>query len=94
MSTSVFTRGSRSDLGCRWGQRRGTLTPGFLLALDGLAMYGMGCATENACNLKGQQVLSGIKIWTHCIDPSSGGPALLSATSSMLSSLFLLKVFL
>uniref|UniRef100_U3KNN4 UPAR/Ly6 domain-containing protein n=1 Tax=Oryctolagus cuniculus TaxID=9986 RepID=U3KNN4_RABIT len=58
------------------------------------AMYGMGCATENACNLKGQQVLSGIKIWTRCIDPSSGGPALLSATSSMLSSLFLLKVFL
>ncbi|XP_062045971.1 protein RoBo-1-like [Lepus europaeus] len=63
-------------------------------ALDGLAMYGMGCATENACNLKGQQLLSGIKIWTRCIDPSSGGPALLSATSSMLSSLFLLKVFL
>ncbi|XP_051695433.1 protein RoBo-1 [Oryctolagus cuniculus] len=63
-------------------------------AFDGLAMYGMGCATENACNLKGQQVLSGIKIWTRCIDPSSGGPALLSATSSMLSSLFLLKVFL
>ncbi|XP_023556761.1 protein RoBo-1-like [Octodon degus] len=56
-------------------------------------LFGMGCATESACNLD-MTVMGAVKIRTKCKATSSGSPALTPITSAMLASLFLLKVLL
>ncbi|XP_012516742.1 PREDICTED: protein RoBo-1-like isoform X3 [Propithecus coquereli] len=59
-----------------------------------LVRFGMGCATETACNLKGEIVLGSLKINTYCVDPISGSRLLTPILSSTLTGLFLLKVLL
>lgn len=59
-----------------------------------LSMFAKGCATENVCNLKYLQVMGGTDLDIHCIEPISGSPTLLLATSSILGSLLMLKVLL
>lgn len=54
-----------------------------------LALYGMGCATETACNLS-MNVLGTVKIRTFC---KSGSPPLMSM-SSILTGLLLLKIMI
>ncbi|KAK2085814.1 hypothetical protein P7K49_035239 [Saguinus oedipus] len=55
------------------------------------SIFGMGCATETACNLKDVEAINNIKIRTFCTDVSSGSPQLTSIISSILTALFLLK---
>ncbi|XP_032097946.1 protein RoBo-1-like isoform X1 [Sapajus apella] len=59
-----------------------------------VSVFGMGCATETACNLKDVEVINNVKIRTFCTNLSSGSPQLTSIISSILTALFLLKVLL
>ncbi|XP_031992526.1 ly6/PLAUR domain-containing protein 8 isoform X1 [Hylobates moloch] len=59
-----------------------------------LPVFGMGCATETACNLKDMEVIDNVKIHTGCAGSSSGSPHLTSIIPSILTALFLLKVLL
>ncbi|XP_035136629.1 protein RoBo-1-like isoform X2 [Callithrix jacchus] len=58
------------------------------------SIFGMGCATESACNLTDVEAINNIKIRTFCTDARSGSPRLTSIISSVLTALFLLKVLL
>ncbi|XP_069323074.1 protein RoBo-1-like [Eulemur rufifrons] len=59
-----------------------------------LVLYGMGCATETACSLRGPEVLGRLRINAYCVDPISGSRPLAPILSSTLAGLFLLKVSL
>uniref|UniRef100_A0A8C8ZWC0 UPAR/Ly6 domain-containing protein n=1 Tax=Prolemur simus TaxID=1328070 RepID=A0A8C8ZWC0_PROSS len=59
-----------------------------------LVLYGMGCATETACSLRGAEVLGSLRINAYCVDPISGSRPLAPILSSTLTGLFLLKVSL
>ncbi|XP_012328078.1 protein RoBo-1-like [Aotus nancymaae] len=61
---------------------------------DKLSIFGMGCATESACNLKDVEVINNVKIRTFCANFSSGSPQLTPVISSILTALVLLKVLL
>ncbi|XP_074241825.1 uncharacterized protein LOC141581170 [Saimiri boliviensis] len=58
------------------------------------SVFGMGCATETACNLKDVETINNVKIRTFCTNVSSGSPQLMSIISSILTALFLLTVLL
>ncbi|XP_034360939.2 protein RoBo-1-like [Arvicanthis niloticus] len=68
-----------------------------------IEIYGMGCATRTACNLKNMTVMDGIQINTSCVSGSSslqintsyvsGSPSL-RPILSVLTSLFLMKALL
>ncbi|XP_012590240.1 PREDICTED: protein RoBo-1-like [Condylura cristata] len=62
--------------------------------LQKYVIYGMGCATETACNMKNSTVLNNIKIRTFCADQRSGSPTLTSITSLNLICLYMLNALL
>ncbi|XP_023052341.1 protein RoBo-1-like isoform X3 [Piliocolobus tephrosceles] len=61
---------------------------------DTVVLFGMGCATETACNLKDEETINNIKIRTYCVGSSNGSLQLTSIISSILTALFLLKVLI
>lgn len=77
--------------------RRGDTTNFWILLFavnDTILLFGMGCATETACNLKDVETINNIKIRTYCVGSSNGSPQLMSIISSILTALFLLKVLI
>ncbi|XP_010362425.2 protein RoBo-1-like [Rhinopithecus roxellana] len=61
---------------------------------DTILLFGMGCATETACNLKDEETINNIKIRTYCVGSSNGSLQLTSIISTILTALFLLKVLI
>ncbi|EHB16117.1 Phospholipase A2 inhibitor subunit gamma B, partial [Heterocephalus glaber] len=41
------------------------------------ALFGMGCATESACNLE-LSIVNGTNVRSYCVGPKSGSPPLMS----------------
>ncbi|XP_030872387.1 protein RoBo-1-like isoform X1 [Gorilla gorilla gorilla] len=81
-----------TDLACK-GEEKKCLE--FVGTVNGAQpVFGMGCATETACNLKDMKVTNDVRIHTYCVGSSSGSPQLTSIISSILTALFLLKVLL
>ncbi|XP_048213624.1 protein RoBo-1-like, partial [Perognathus longimembris pacificus] len=59
-----------------------------------LMFVARGCATETACNLKDLTVLGGVKVHTSCPGITNASSPLMSTISSVLASIFLLKILL
>ncbi|XP_073911485.1 protein RoBo-1-like [Castor canadensis] len=59
-----------------------------------LSLFGMGCATETACNLRNVTVVRDTKIHTYCTGATNGTPPMMPIFSPILTSFFLLKVLL
>ncbi|XP_036054307.1 protein RoBo-1-like [Onychomys torridus] len=85
---------SVTTLKCTGSEKKCIEVTGTAVETSTLRLYGKGCATENACNLK-TNVLNGIQIQASCISPVSnhGNPALKSISSAPII-LLLLKVLL
>uniref|UniRef100_A0A7N9IED9 UPAR/Ly6 domain-containing protein n=1 Tax=Macaca fascicularis TaxID=9541 RepID=A0A7N9IED9_MACFA len=81
-----------SDLACKGEETKCLNFTGTVN--DTILLFGMGCATETACNLKDVETINYIKIRTYCEGSSNGSPQLMSIISSILTALFLLKVLI
>lgn len=81
-----------SDLACKGEETKCLNFTGTVN--DTILLFGMGCATETACNLKDVEMINYIKIRTYCEGSSNGSPQLMSIISSILTALFLLKVLI
>nr|XP_011708671.1 protein RoBo-1-like isoform X2 [Macaca nemestrina] len=81
-----------SDLACKGEETKCLNFTGTVN--DTILLFGMGCATETACNLKDVETINYIKIRTYCVGSSNGSPQLMSIISSILTALFLLKVLI
>ncbi|XP_053429321.1 protein RoBo-1-like isoform X2 [Nycticebus coucang] len=63
-------------------------------AQKSLILFAMGCATESACGLQGEEVVKNTNIYTYCMGPASGGPPPAPLIPSVLTGLLLLKTLL